>query len=214
MSLPGGVLNNPRWQARDDDDLPMAFAKLYSYEVGGAFSTPQFLYADSLLTTPLTNPVLADAGGFFPEMFMLHVGYDLRLKTTLDVTVRSALDVEDIGASFLGNLGLFLSDGARDVASGYTVLATDLLITTDSTDATDPFVLNLGLVANRTYPLCIKHQSAFDCEVTPDGTNSIDGLAVGTVYTIPAAASPNFPSIWLVPDDDGVTYRIVASHGL
>jgi len=212
MTLPGAILGNVRWQAFDTDGEPLVGALLYSYTTGGTYSTPQPLYTNSGLTIAHANPVVADADGRFPAMYLSPIGYDLRLKTSAGVTVWSCLDVEDIGQTFLATLGAELATGSEDVASGYTVLASDNLITTDAGDTTNPFIVNLQPAADRTFPIGIKHQTANALRITPDGTETIEGLAA--FYAVAAAASPNFPTVWLWPKADGSGYWIGASHGL
>lgn len=212
MSLPGGVLCNVRWQAFDADGAILPNAQLFSYETGSTFSTPQFLYSDSDLTTPLTNPVVADTDGRFPEMFLLPTGYDLRLKDENDVTIWSAVDVEDIGQAFLSDLGAELATGSRDVTSGYTITDTDNLVTVDSTGGADPCIINLQPAADRGFPLTIKNMGDIALAVTPDGVETIDGVT--GAFTVPAGASPTFPSILLAPDPDGTGYWVLAAYGL
>lgn len=212
MTLPGGTLGLPRWQAFDADGTILPGALLHSYESGGTFSTPQFLYADSDLSTPLTNPVEADTDGRFPQMFLLGTSYDLRLKDADGNTIWSALDVEDIGQAFLSDLGVELATGSRDVTSGYTVTDTDNLVTIDSTGGADPCVINLQPAADRGLPLTIKNMGTIALAVTPDGTETVDDVT--GAFTVPAAATPIFPSILLVPDPDGSGYWVLASHGV
>lgn len=209
-TLPGGVLWNPRWTALDSDGAIVPNALLEAYETGGAFSIPQPLYSDVDLSIELTNPVEADSSGRFPEMFMLPVGYDLRLTDEDGVTIWTAIDVEDIGQAFLSNLGTLLQDGSRDVEDGYTVTSDDNFLTVD-TSGGDVDVL-LQAASDRTMPLGIKNISDAGgvVNVTPDGSETIDEVAA--VFVIPAAASPTFPTIWLFPTTGG--YYIASSHGL
>ena len=210
MALPGGILNNPRWIAFDSDGEVLPNAKLYSYETGGSFSTPQALYSSSALTVALSNPVVSDSGGRFAAMFLLPTGYDLRLLDEDDNVIWTALNVEDIGQAFLSDLGATFADGARDVVSGYTVLSSDNLITVDSTGGADPCVINLQPASERGMPIGIKNLGTIALAVTPDGSEMIDGVAAA--YAVPAASSPSFPTIWLWPDPDGTGYWIGASH--
>jgi len=52
----------------DGNGLAMAGAKLYFYQTGT--TTPQDTYTDSGLGTPNTNPVVADANGLFPPIYL------------------------------------------------------------------------------------------------------------------------------------------------
>lgn len=212
MALPGGILFDPRWIAFDADGAILPGALLASYETGGTFSTPQFLYSDSDLTTPLTNPVEADTDGRFPAMYLLPTGYDLRLSDADGNTIWSCENVEDIGQAFLSDLGAELATGSRDVTSGYTITDTDNLVTVDSTGGADPCIINLQPAADRGFPLTIKNNGTVALAVTPDGVETIDGVT--GAFTVPAASSPTFPSILLAPDPDGTGYWILSAYGV
>src|SRR6188472_3309225 len=127
-SLPGGLLPNYRWQAFDTDGELLAGALLYSYESGGTFSTPLSLYSDVDLSVALSNPVEADSSGRFPAMFLQPEGYDLILKDADGNEIWRITDVEDIGQSFLSNLGLQMAAGTYDVNSGYVPVDGDWFI--------------------------------------------------------------------------------------
>lgn len=59
---------NPYQTAPSPTGAPYPGAALYFYETGG--STPANTYADYNLTIPNTNPVIADAAGMYPNIFM------------------------------------------------------------------------------------------------------------------------------------------------
>ena len=210
MALPGGILGPPRWRATDEDGNVLPGALLYSWETGGAFSTPQALYSSSALTVALSNPVVADAGGLFPACFQLPIGYDIQLKTADDVLVYSALNVADIGQIFLSDLGITMGTGALDVVSGYTILSTDNFVTVDSTGGANPCIINLQPAADRGFPLFVKNMGTIALSLTPDGAESIDSVA--GAFTVPAASSPTFPSVMLLSDGSS-NYWVAASHG-
>jgi hypothetical protein len=94
------LLPYARWRVVDANGIPLAGAKLNSYESQTTTRLP--LYADSALTTPLSNPVIADAGGLFPEMFALAQSYSLTLTDADDVLIWDADDVVDVGATLAG----------------------------------------------------------------------------------------------------------------
>lgn len=71
----------------DGDGLSMAGAKLYFYQTGT--STPQDTYSDAGLTTPNSNPVLADGDGLWPPIYMGTTDYKAILKTAADVAVQT-----------------------------------------------------------------------------------------------------------------------------
>ena len=55
-------------RATDATGVPYSGALLYFYQTGT--TTLASVYADSALTTPLSNPVVADGGGWFPAMYL------------------------------------------------------------------------------------------------------------------------------------------------
>ena len=75
----------PRWRAVGDDGLPLAGAKLLTYQTGT--STPKATYSDSGLTIANANPVVADAGGLFGEIFLDAGDYRFVLTDANDVTI-------------------------------------------------------------------------------------------------------------------------------
>jgi hypothetical protein len=81
-----GTLFLPFYAAIDGDGAPMGGAKLYFYLTGT--TTPQHTYTASDLVTPNANPVVADADGLFPPIYLAPgPDYKAILKTAADVTV-------------------------------------------------------------------------------------------------------------------------------
>jgi hypothetical protein len=117
--------------------------------------------------------------------------------------VRDEIEGWNVFPQTWGNL---LTAGASNVTTGYTVLDTDRLVTVDSSGGAT--VINLLAAGDATQPLTIKNLGTNTVTVTPDGTDTIDGL---TSFVIAAASSPTFPSIMLA--SDGVSaWWILASH--
>lgn len=77
--------------AFDGNGRPMAGAKLYFYEAGT--TTPRNTYSDAALTVANTNPVIADAAGQWPAVWLANEPYKVVLKTSGDATVWTADDV-------------------------------------------------------------------------------------------------------------------------
>lgn len=72
-------------QALDDSGVPVAGAKLYSYAAGT--TTPKALYEDEAGTTPLSNPLVANASGLAIGWFKSGIGdYKFSLKDAAGVT--------------------------------------------------------------------------------------------------------------------------------
>ena len=86
-----------RWQARDASGNAYSGALLYVLDAGG--STPSNIYSDSSLSTPASNPVVADANGIFPMWYAPEGSlYDLNLKTSGGVLIRPYLAIAAVGS--------------------------------------------------------------------------------------------------------------------
>lgn len=77
---------NPTAAAVGDDGF-LPGAKLYAYQAGT--NTPLDTYSDDALTTPNTNPILADADGNFGPIYCKEQLYKFVLKDASDVAVRT-----------------------------------------------------------------------------------------------------------------------------
>lgn len=77
--------------------MPLSGAKLTVYTANT--TTLAAVFSDASLATPLTNPVVADSAGVLPEIFCASGGlFDLLLKTSAGVLVRSYEDVPSLGS--------------------------------------------------------------------------------------------------------------------
>lgn len=106
-----------------DVGVPLSGAKLYFYASGT--STPQNTYSDAALTVANANPVVADSGGRFGDIYMGAGTYKVVLKTASGTTVWTADPVagavggtSSVGAS-TANL-LINGDFARNQRSAST----------------------------------------------------------------------------------------------
>ena len=184
------LLPEVRWRAIDENGQPIAGAKLFSYVAGT--STPQALYADSNLTTPLSNPVVADSGGLFVGLYMLATGYKLDLQTSGGVSKWTLDNVSDPGWSFANNFGTAMVTGAFNVSSGYTVTSGVLFVTANGG------TVNLPAVTGWTQPITVKNLStSATLTAARNGSDTIDGVAAN--YVIAASVSPNFKTITFLP---------------
>lgn len=86
------LLFNPFIQVVNANGKPYAGAKLYTYQAGT--TTPLASYANSNLTTPHTNPVVADANGTFPAIYLQKQSYKLRLETSAGVLIDETDNVD------------------------------------------------------------------------------------------------------------------------
>lgn len=70
---------SPLQQVVDPQGIPYVGAKLYTYATGT--SVFQNAYSDALCTVPLSNPILTNSAGFFPNIFLIQApAYRLRLE--------------------------------------------------------------------------------------------------------------------------------------
>lgn len=85
----------PRQIALDDDANPLAGALLYFFATGT--TTAQAVYSDAALTTPITQPVVADAAGEFPKIYLnpdAAANYRVRLTTSDGVQLYQEDDID------------------------------------------------------------------------------------------------------------------------
>jgi hypothetical protein len=66
--MTGTLLHDPVIRAVDDNGEPLSGARLQFYATGT--TSPQAVYSDDTLATPLSNPVVADSGGLFAPIFL------------------------------------------------------------------------------------------------------------------------------------------------
>lgn len=213
MDITGALFFNARpvFLGPDTDDggaiAPLADGFIYFYLAGT--STPEDVFADTDLSTPLSNPVELDADGRPPAIYLSPVSYKVVVTDRDLVTVYTLDGYRDVSQVVLATLGAALGEGAADVTSGYAVLQADHTIEVASTGGPNPCVVNLQPAGERTWPLCIINKGTVALAVTPDGAETINGIA--GAFTIPAAASPVFPSAVFMPRSSS-NYVLQASH--
>jgi hypothetical protein len=189
---------------------PVASGKLYSFVAGT--TTPQPTYSNVDLTTANANPIVLNAAGqSATTIYLLPTGYKFRLDDAGAVPLWTVDHVEDVGAVFAGGLGRALTTGGKDVTSGYTVLATDRLITVASSGGANPCVINLLPASAASQPLAIKNRGSIALSVVPNGSDSLDGA--NAAFAVAAVSGATQPTIFLAPDGISAWY-ILASHGL
>jgi hypothetical protein len=193
---------------------PLALGTLESFEAGTA--TPLATYVDPNFA--VANPVLItlDANGCPPNpVYLLPQGYKFTVRNAAGVIqAHYPLDnVVDVGQVFGENFGVYQFLGSKNVASGYIVDPdTDHTITVASTGGPSPAQIFLPPAADARWPLTIKNMGTEPLQIEPDGTDTIDTVNA-SLAIIPAAASPIFPAITLLPD--GVSaWLVVSSHGV
>lgn len=107
------ILADPLFDIINSTGAPISGAKAYFYVTGTTTLTN--VYADNALTTPLTNPVIADSAGRFVPIFLdPAVTYRLIVKNASDVPVGNG-DVDPLNPT--GNIGTAsIQDGAVTAA--------------------------------------------------------------------------------------------------
>ena len=119
--------------------------------------------------------------------------------------------VTDVGAVFAAGFGQALSQGGKNVTSGYFILPTDRLVTVASTGGAAPCVINLLRAADATGAVAIKNVGTVALAITPNGSDVVDG--VNTAYTIPAASGATQPTgFWSRMASSA--WFLLSSHGL
>lgn len=129
---------DPIQRVFDDNGLPLAGAKLRFYNPGT--TTPRVVYTDSALTIAHAQPVLSDAAGFFPRVFVGAGAYKRTLHGPTDVALSAEDNIDPGLGSGTSVLGLLVSEGPATVRSALGVPSTAV------TDGLDTRVTNLESV--------------------------------------------------------------------
>lgn len=208
-TIPGALLPWIDRQYLDGSGIPLGGGSIQFYAAGT--TTPKDTFADATLETANTNPVILDGDGR-ATIFLEPGAYDCLVYAQDDTLVYSVEGVEDIGQTFLASLGVTFATGSNVTESPYDVIATDNFLAIDTTGGDDPFVVNLPAASERGLPLGIKNLGDIEIAVTSNGSDTIDDET--GAYTLPAADGTLKPSIWLVPNEDGSGWWILASHGI
>lgn len=211
--MPGELIPWIPMQFFDDDGVPLSLGTLETYIAGT--STPAVTYEDADLA--VANPVIIDllaSGKPADPIFLAAHGYKFVVKDADGNTIQTIDDVENVGQVFAATYGTQLvSASALDEASGYIVPDDDTItfVTMDSTGGANPCVVTLPAASARSKPLVIKNMGTIALAVTPNGSDTIDGIAAA--YTVAASASPLFRTITL--NSDGVdAWWVTASVGV
>lgn len=107
----GSLTPAPYLTIFDDNGAIVPGGKIYVYLTGT--STPATVYADAALTTPLSNPVIADAAGRL-TIYLPTGSFKFIVKTAADVLIRTVDPVQATEAN-QGDLGIaFIFGGTPD----------------------------------------------------------------------------------------------------
>ena len=215
MPLPAALLPwvELRFLKLDEDGLLVQNSGGFVSFFEAGTTTPQDTYSDPDLTTPVVNanPIELDADGRSPTpIYFAPASYKVVVKDSDSVTLYTYDNVSDPAYTFYSLLANQLCEGSRGVVSGYEITVDDNTVTVDE-PVTDPAIINLQPAADRGQILVIQNVGATDVDITPNGSETINVEA--TEFTLPAAASPVFPTVMLF--SDGISdYRVVAGWGL
>lgn len=109
----GSLSPVPIQQFLDANGDPLSGGKLYFYEAGT--STPSPAYANFELTIPLANPVVLDAAGRAPELFLGPFSYKCVLTDAANVTIWTADNIVTAAALRTGYSAISLTGLQHDV---------------------------------------------------------------------------------------------------
>lgn len=218
MSIPGALLPYSIPQYFNGQGQPLANGSLNFFLSGT--NTPQDVCADPGFVTSLGVTVALDATGR-PEnaslantqIFLRPLRYKVVLQDSLSNVIWTADPVFDVGSLLLGSLGTSSTAGGKSVGNGYNILPTDQLVTVNSS-AVNPTVVNLPKASTVVAPnglwLVLKNVGSNPVSVTPNGTDTIDGL--NAVKSLSAMVGTTEPTFWLACD--GVSaWFILAAYG-
>jgi hypothetical protein len=184
----------------EDGVTPNAFGSIITYAAGT--TTPQVTYADAGGVTSNPTTITLDSGGR-PSLnvFLGTASYDIAVLDASDVTLYTMPGVTNAGVNASDTFGVQFSAGAKNQASGYTVVSTDRLVTmATSSSTTNPAVINLCAASAFTSRLTIKNLGTYTLAVTPSGTDTIEG-ANAALNLIPASGvAMQYPTVVLLSD--------------
>lgn len=142
-------------QQQDSNGTPLVGCKLYVIQAG-TVATPQNPYQDSGLTIPLSNPVICDAYGRLPQIFLADGSIKLRLTKSNGTQVFVADGILVVGASSGG--------GGGSPVDATTILATGDLKARYGTGVLSGFVRANGRTIGSATSGATERANA-DCQV-------------------------------------------------
>lgn len=142
-------------QQQDSNGTPLVGCKLYTIQAGTT-STPQNGYQDAALTIPLPNPIICDAYGRLPQIFLADGSIKLRLTKSNGVQVFAADGILVVGTSSGG--------GGGSPVDATTILATGDLKARYGTGVISGFVRANGRTIGSVTSGATERANA-DCQV-------------------------------------------------
>ena len=211
--MPGELIPWIEQRFFTEDGAPLSLGTVETYIAGTSTPAPTYEDADLATANPVIIELLADGRPPDPIFLAAH-GYKFIVKDADGAEVYTIDDVENVGQVFAATYGTQLvSESALDEASGYIVPDDDTItfVTMDSTGGANPCVVTLPAASARAKPLVIKNMGTVPLAITPNGSDTIDGIAAA--YAVAASASPLFRTVTLC--SDGVdAWWVTASVGV
>ena len=170
-------------RATDSNGNILPGAKLYFYDT--ETTTPLDVYTSSALTTPHANPVIADSGGLFPNIYLDNLETYRAILTDADDTV-TVFDVDPYNGTGTVTLTGVTFDTAVNTlkVNGNTVTASAGTATVTIPNTTDTLVGR-----NTTDTLTNKTLTSPTVTTPTITTPTITGAPIETVYTITDGAA-------------------------
>jgi hypothetical protein len=195
--MPGSLISWIEQRTALADGEPNALGSLETFIAGT--STPAVTYADADLQT--ANPVVLDLGADgrpTVDVFMAAHYYKVICKNAAGATLYTVDGVGSPGDIYAATYGVITTEAsALDEVSGFTV-TDETFVTMDSTGGASPCVVILPAAADYTKAVTIKNMGTIALAITPNGSDTIDGIAAA--YAVAASASPLFRSVTLMSD--------------
>jgi hypothetical protein len=187
----------------DADGNPLDGGKITTYLAGTATLTAT--YADCQAVSANTNPVVCDSGGYVTA-FGLPLLYDCTVTDSNDVplTALDKLGIGNPGQIFAASYGTVQTQGTTAVSSGYSILATDNLVTYISGSAG---TVNMPAASVRSsantgngLPLLLANFGASTWGLVPNGSDLINRVNATLTLTAgqTALAYSDGISSWVV----------------
>ena len=187
----------PTVQEFDSNGDPLSGGKLYFYTTGTL--TAKDTYSDLDLTTANTNPVVADAGGRFGDIFLEAGTYRVILKDSDDVTIYDRDPVE-------GPIG---SSGAVDELTGdYAITVSDAskILACDASGGAFTITLLAAATAGEGFEITVKKTDSDETKavtIDGDGSETIDGSTTFAITEQNQAVTLRC---------DGANWQIASAH--
>jgi hypothetical protein len=209
MSITLSPLAGAGWQFFDDNGVPLAGGKIFTYLSGT--STPATTYTSSSGATPNTNPIILDAAGRVPEEVWLtdDVQYRLVLQTALSVQIW----LKDNISGFLSSTGRPIvvpseATPSQTTAGSLVWGTTDQVLTSGNGVSRVTFVDTATaqtLTTKRITPRVVNVASAASVVPNSNGTDqyNITALAVPVTIEAPTGTPTNGQKLLIRIKDNG-----------